>query len=401
MNTGRATVNLSATKPAGTEGPLEEPRTWHNLFIWAVVAGLGLAVEGCYILPDFPALYPYLAGWLVALLIAIWIFVPVVTRLWRSTRGAGYDDYQKKKKSEHLNFAFGLLVAAGAGVTQALIGLFINTARSSWWETIVVPLSSLAAAFICAVLFALVWHRPAIRSVRLLNKGLGYVLGILVYMGLYSLLYLGAREISTAKLTRPAATWSTQLSVAQREATKIDGDAVLTDVSATHALLAGIPQSMEGPLKVKFTFVTPDGSYIGVEFLDSNPEATVSAGHSPYGRGEKPTKEQPAELRAAVETVRIGPRQALDKTVEQARAFAKEGNETYTNPIISLQFRASPLPRRVPVPGDQRALWKVMHFTTVEGVREQDYWVDPGTGEIVEKQSYNSSTPTPTPSAGP
>jgi hypothetical protein len=69
-----------------------------------------------------------------------------------------------------------------------------------------------------------------------------------------------------------ATDWSTQLALAEREAQKIDREAVLEHVLATETTQHEATPTT-GDLNVRFTFVRPSGSLIDVSFPDTKPSS--------------------------------------------------------------------------------------------------------------------------------
>jgi hypothetical protein len=192
----------------------------------------------------------------------------------------------------------------------------------------------------------------------------------------------------------PAASWSEQLAIAAESAEKEGGDYVLTDVSAQPI---SIPYKLENDLAFvgEFLFVRnadddlSDGLFVTLN--DVMPRATVREDRDslvffPLGQRSQNLE----DYRQALDNVKLSPRDVYERTLPDARAVLGE-NYGYTVRayLHLLGYRGV---------SDSKAVWSIYYYGAELQVRI-NYWLDPGTGEILKREleDYRAgATPTPT-----
>lgn len=184
----------------------------------------------------------------------------------------------------------------------------------------------------------------------------------------------------------PAAPWSVQLSTAQSEAAKYDKDAVLISIDAS-SIDAREPD-YNTTLSVQFHFVTPLGIPFIVALDDTDPQNTVhnepevnspSTSYRPF-----PAPQQHDMLRKAISTVKLSPRDALQRTVPEVLPIAEQHGKASTAPWIELHL-AGRWPQAHPNVSDNLpAVWEVRH-NIAANVEHRLFWLNPDTGEIVDR----------------
>jgi hypothetical protein len=168
--------------------------------------------------------------------------------------------------------------------------------------------------------------------------------------------------------------WSEQLSFAQKSVNEIADDAMLVNMSA-RSVHDPIEYDQYQALKLSFLFVRPSGEEFDVSFNTMQPNKTVTT----EDRGQRdsaPSLREQEDLRSALNTVHIGPSDALSSTLSIGRDFKNEYG-VIGLPVTYLTLDP-PEPERFQIP----ALWRVTYFAPVRRVTLH-VWVHPQTGEVL------------------
>ena len=193
---------------------------------------------------------------------------------------------------------------------------------------------------------------------------------------------------NTAPVVAPSTSWSTQLSLAQQEAQKIDKDALLYSVHAS-------PQARHSewtydePLQVTFTFVTPSTDEITIEFTDSSPTSTLKV-EQVIDPSQKyiglVDQDRRKKYNSNLATINLNPREAGLRTWAEASAQA-HGRGIDIIPVIGVDLAATP------------AEWYIQYLDVARGVinlkRESLFRVNAQDGEILVRDLATPTMPTP------
>ncbi|HYO51030.1 MAG TPA: hypothetical protein VEW94_14355 [Chloroflexia bacterium] len=287
-----------------------------------------------------------------------------------------------------LTFASGMALFSTFYAGRAL---FVHSSS----PTLRTVIANLVISFICLAVFALLRGRTNAALHRLLSNP--FVIGVQFIILLtipFFVIYLVPDKWAEAEERArhgPAAPWQVQLSVAQAEAARRDSEAVLEGVTASQVYARN--QDHTTTLNTRFYFVTPSGERFKVVCNDIDPQGTASIegidnmDQTPNGN-RKPTREQLQMLRSAVSTINLSPREALQRTVFVVLSIAGQHGKTSTDPWIELHIDGWVTEHRPDNEHNLPALWRVEH-TIVAGVEQRHFWLDPATGEIVERTTVD------------
>jgi hypothetical protein len=181
-------------------------------------------------------------------------------------------------------------------------------------------------------------------------------------------------ESASKDNTVPYIYWSDQLAFAQKSINKIADDAMLVNMSA-RSVYDPIEYDQHDALKLSFLFIRPSGEQFNVSFNTMQPDKTVTT----EDRGQRdsaPSLREQEDLRSALNTVHIGPSDALSSTLSIGRDFKNEYG-VIGLPITYLTLDP-PEPERFQIP----ALWCVTYFASLRRVT-LNVWVHPQTGEVL------------------
>lgn len=159
----------------------------------------------------------------------------------------------------------------------------------------------------------------------------------LAYAALAYLLTVN-RTYDRTTINGPSASWSTMLSIAEREATKIDKDALLRSIVYASPPDRTLPSSYTSTLQLVFDYRTPSSRDIHISFQDSNP--TLSLKIDIEDRGKTDTRDAIYELAQLAQNaktltgVRVTPREAVERTWSEVVEYARR--ESIPNPDISI-----------------------------------------------------------------
>ncbi len=197
-----------------------------------------------------------------------------------------------------------------------------------------------------------------------------------IFMGIVYL-WLGISNIHLLRITNSGspASWTSQLSVAQQEAAKIDKDAVL--YSLTAELHKYKPSRIDGnnTLDVDFIFLRPSGGEIRVTMLDIDPPLVTKVDPK-YSMGGAPSHEELQGLREKLSTIKVGPRDLLKKTLAEGLAFAKPQDtvhNVHANIYLDIDWQ-----KKLGVP----VAWHINY--TIQS-KQLTLFVSPLTGDILER----------------
>jgi hypothetical protein len=174
--------------------------------------------------------------------------------------------------------------------------------------------------------------------------------------------------------TVPYIYWGDQLAFAQKSINKLADDAMLVNMSA-RSVYDPIEYDQHQALKLSFLFIRPSGEQFNVSFNTMQPDKTVTT----EDRGQRdsvPSLREQEYLRMALDSVHIGPSDALSSTLSIGRDFKNEYG-VIGLPITYLTLDP-PEPERFQIP----ALWRVTYFAPVRRVTLH-VWVHPQTGKVL------------------
>lgn len=235
------------------------------------------------------------------------------------------------------------------------------------------------------------------------RRGCLYVLMALLMGALMLYIVTKPRGIDPLKPQSigPSASWSTMLAIAEREAYKIDKDALLDYTLSANTFRYPSTWVLTDSMEITFTFWRPLGDEIDVTFEDAAPASTlkISAGSASFrtmGQGIYDLLlrgKQGAEKNS--EQIKLSPRQAVEKTWSEATNYAKE--QGITNPAIK--------PVLVTCGPGKPVLWNIDYMITDSREPTPDpsksylglnaiYDVDAQTGEIITRE-YNDNRNAP------
>jgi hypothetical protein len=348
------------------------------LLLATLLVALPVTAVGLYVAP-YPEVPPlFLATMIVislgmSLLIARWSLDPIHTRrlsgfLWVGT----------------------IFVLSGTSQVGAMV------LRDEGWASLNVVVLDLATAFICLALFAFLLDRQNTRVFRAIISPLGImslIASFIVLVVLASFVLTDrARDAEEQAKHGPSASWPVQLSVAQSEAARRNSDAVLEGVTASTVYARN--QDYNTALSTRFYFVTPAGERFKVILEDINPADTARAepidGLDPSSKRAKLTQDQLRQLPTlgeTIATIRISPREALQKTVPHILPVIQQRGDRWTDPWIELRVagwdtQAATTSGVQAVP----AAWVVEH-AVVAGVDRRSLLLNAATGELITQSS--------------
>jgi hypothetical protein len=196
------------------------------------------------------------------------------------------------------------------------------------------------------------------------------IYNIIIYFLITSMIIGCASEDNTG----PYIYWSDQLAFAQKSINKIADDAVLVNMSA-RSIYEPIEYDQHHALKLSFLFIRPSGDQFNVSFNSMQPDKTVTT--EDRGQLDFPLSlREQEDLRSALNSVHIGPSDALSSTLSIGRDF-KNKYGVIGLPVTYLTLDP-PEPDRFRIP----ALWRVTYFAPVQRVTLH-VWVHPQTGEVL------------------
>jgi hypothetical protein len=327
----------------------------------------------------YPNSAPWVFGWLVVQSVGLFLLLAQ-----RASKSIGVERYL----TAVLTFACYL-----AMLSTCYIGGFVFKYLSS--PHFLSAIAYLVVSFICLAVFVLLRGRTNAALPRLISNP--FVIGVqLIIVGtiLFFIIDLVPDKWAEAEEQArhgPAASWQVQLSVAQAEAARRDSEAVLEGVTASQVYARNDDYSTT--LNTRFYFVTPSGDRFKVVFNDIDPQGTVSVegidnmDQTPNGN-RKPSQEQLQMLRSAESTIKVSPREALQRTVFVALSIAGQHGKTSTDPWIELNIDGWATEGGPDNEHSLPALWRVEH-TIVAGIEQRHFWLDPATGEIVARKTVD------------
>jgi hypothetical protein len=250
------------------------------------------------------------------------------------------------------------------------------------WRLMSVPLTWLVVAIMALAIFAGSWRKEITWLERKLASGATvvacYVLGFIL---LLASLFLWP-DTRPFKIARSAAPWQVQLQAAEQTAHKLDKEAVLRLVSADPNYEDQADFNLA--LRVTFFFDTPSGKDIYVTLRDTDPEATVDA----YDGTVTPITPVPTSTLAAEKelwsAVKIGPRDAFDKTVPDAALYLGAEKGKFFLNIDGREAKQNAAPNS---PTTQPIQWNVQYQGRDATARyDVSYDIDSSTGMILHRQ---------------
>lgn len=343
-----------------------------------LLVSLPLTALAVYYLP-YSDSAPWIFGWLVVQFVGFFLLLAQ-----REEQSVGIERYLTGV----------LIIASSMALIPTLYTgrVVFNHSNSPALLTVI---AQLMVSFICLAAFVLLRGRTNATLYRLLvNRFAIVVQFITVFTIPFIIIYLIPDKWAEAEERArhgPAAPWQVQLSVAQAEAARQDSEAVLEGVTASQVYARN--QDHTTTLNTRFYFVTPSGERFKVVFDDIDPQGTVSVrdidnmDQTPNG-DRKPSMEQLQMLRSAVSTIKLSPRDALQRTDFVVLSIAGQHGKTSTDPWIELHIDGWVTEDRPDNEHNLPALWRVEH-TIVAGVEQRHFWLDPATGEIVERTTVD------------
>jgi hypothetical protein len=333
--------------------------------------------------------YPDVSPWLFVWMVVLSLGMLVLSSRWDLEEGLKQEPKQRPR-----GYLSGLLSAARFFVwyTTFLVGAMVF--RHYAWGSIHSTVLHLTSSLGCLVLFALLFRRRETALYRAMASKVG-ILAQWAALLLLAVLFVEfvpnkALEVEEQSRHGPAAPWSVQLSTAQSEMAKFNMDAVLESIDAS-TIYARQPD-YNTTLSVRFHFVTPMGDAFLVTLDDTNPQNTlhierkatsISTTYRPV-----PTPQQLDMLRMAISTVKLSPRDALQRTVSEVLPLAEQHSKTWTNPWITLHLAGLYTQEQPNVYDKLLAVWEVRHVI-VAGFEQRNFWLNPETGEIVKRTTID------------
>jgi hypothetical protein len=284
-----------------------------------------------YIWPSYLNLSPIFLAWMVLVGAAFWYVAVQVGNVLKTPeyrtvtlKPDGTPTTLQKRRFANSMIKAAMVMALYAMV-QGIVYVITGNYESTGWY-IFLPLF---AALVFVTLFVVVWPGRAWRLEAWLDTYPGFWVTVLVI----AVVLLGSAaatwQIPAQAVQGPPASWSELLQFAQREAKKVDKDAVLEMVMARPPYRADRPYNPQSTaFEVSFTFLRPNGSGIEVEVLDTNSPRLQSVKTDQYSRAIEEDTTIPQETVAEYETklshVQLSPRDAYRITEQEGLAFARE-----------------------------------------------------------------------------
>ncbi|MDQ3929185.1 MAG: hypothetical protein M3328_08565, partial [Chloroflexota bacterium] len=292
----------------------------------SLLVSLPLTALAIYYLP-YPASTPWLFAWLVLLSLGMLVL---------STRWS-----LEQSTYRYLN---ALLITACVVVVNTTISMGAIPFKLWSFQT---PYSSLHLLIVSSILlgmFILLQGRENTAAYRTLTRPIGIALHIVLYIGLVFLLDRVVpnrfREAEEKARHGPAVPWQVQLSVAQENAFRRNKYAVLEHVTAS--TIFAREQDYNTALNTRFYFVTPSGERFKVVLNDTNPQESLSLEDvndlDPLYGGRTLSHQELQTLRSVIPTIKLSPRDALQRTGPEILPVAREHGETWTDPWIELRI---------------------------------------------------------------
>lgn len=183
------------------------------------------------------------------------------------------------------------------------------------------------------------------------------------------------------------APWEDQLSLARKEAKKINSEAVLMWILTTYW---NCRSDEERPEHTRYIFVTPTGQRISVEIEDTKPPSVRNV--RPTYDTMKPTlsDEELQRYTRAVDQIKVGPREVCHKILPQVEPYWGPDSMITVSMFLDKDYDTE---ERFGTP----SLWRVSYTTEQRTYIQMQ--VSPLTGEIlsteVEKIKGTQTIPTP------
>jgi hypothetical protein len=314
-------------------------------------------------------LYPFSMHWAVVALVS----VVVASLLLIFSIGPR----RKLTQSRLLVFAVSALSVGMVGIIFYLIfpgyGIF----------NLALGMGGVLSSFLILSLYA--WSSSRLnqdsKTAKMLNSGGAIIQGVL-FVSITWLILLS--PLNDFFMNRPgqAAPWSEQLSIAQREATRADGDSVLSTVMASPR--NGINSNYDTPLKSQFIFESPSGSDPSVVLHEIAPDLTDQL-YADNGQSYVQSQTDFEELRKSASAVQISASEALARVKPEALALERERGVHLHPASINLQLRGRSTAMDARIPGGLPAVWEVTLRGLNPYVVQVKYWVNAATGEIVNR----------------
>jgi hypothetical protein len=127
-----------------------------------------------------------------------------------------------------------------------------------------------------------------------------------------------ASQIDAPTTPIKSASWSEQLSVVQKEIDRLDRNAVITVINADLDSCARMAQSA---YTSRFTAMRSDGGFIEIAVNDESVANVVWVNQHFGAPSDSPSLGELQRIGEAIKSVRIGPRDACLKTVDEGKAF--------------------------------------------------------------------------------
>jgi hypothetical protein len=266
-------------------------------------------------------------------------------------------------------------------------------------------------------------NAPASESVAALRPLLSFLLrdrrtiiGIIVFLilplsiVLYSLIK-SESNTNVPVVEGPSESWKTLLAFAEREATRIDKDALLSSMIYASPPNLMHSASYTNTLELFFSYSTPSGGEIGIRFQDSSPTSTLRIssreGENVGIRQAIHEQTEWAQNARIVADVQLAPREAVERTWTEAMDYAHR--QGISNPDISLVLD-------IWTPDSKELVWRVQYGmrdpkqptpdyskkpVDIRSGLNVEFWVDARNGAIIEREFQDrrsgASTRTPVP----
>jgi hypothetical protein len=161
------------------------------------------------------------------------------------------------------------------------------------------------------------------------SQRVAFVLFVVIALGSTScaLFYISSPALQstvdqfTACKGRPAP-WLALLNLADQQAKKTDGNAVLEEVTLETVSSPGAEQDPSSCLDISFRYVRSNGHVIEVLIRDTDPPDVLRTDPD-EGFGTAPTHNDLALIQQVHDKIKIGPREVLSRTYAEGLAFSK------------------------------------------------------------------------------
>ena len=304
--------------------------TWRDALLPFLVVGTALSIYGAYLLRSNPDIAPWLGGYLVLLWIGLLLWIPTI-----EPKG------QPPRKS--LRVLLHIVLATFGTASFDVIALLFGRKNP-------ILLGSLFIILFIGFLsmLMLLWQRKQERNLldRMADKWFGSVALFSIWAVIVAVLTLGIYKLEQDAIAGPkfgpSTPWAVQLALVQREALRKDKDALLISYSVGANPVERNRRDLtpDSTLQVDFEFITHKDRF-DVVFNDNSPTSTLHIRDNIGSFDEdhfSHALQKQSRTQSALAQVKISPREAWQKTWQQAVSHAQT-RKLPIRPSIILDLR--------------------------------------------------------------